>query len=116
MQALLDTLLDRQPLFRGQVYEAAPKCGKPTCHCATGEGHHSILVSFLEGKSRKTRAIDEATRARLEPPALSYRRFRKARARWVRLAKEIPALLNELEQARTLEVDATALGRKEADR
>jgi hypothetical protein len=109
MNALLETLLGREPLFRGQVYEAAPKCGKPTCHCATGEGHHSILVSYLDGETRRTRSIDEQARSQLEPLAASYRRFREARAVWVRLAKEIPDLLNKLEEARTVRVDPSRL-------
>lgn len=111
MQALLDTLLDRGTLFRGQVYDANVKCGKPTCHCARGGGHPEVLASFLVGKSRKTRVLDEAARAELEPPAQRYRRFRRARASWVRFTKEITRLLNELERARTIEVDPATLRR-----
>ena len=33
MHGLLDTLLGGGTLFRGQVYDAKVRCGKPTCHC-----------------------------------------------------------------------------------
>ena len=115
MHGLLDTLLGGGTLFRGQVYDAKVRCGKPTCHCATGAGHAEILASFFIGKSRKTRVLDESTRAGLQPLADRYRQFRRARAGWVRFAKEVARLLNELERARTIEVDPAAL-RKDRQR
>ena len=54
MQALAETLSGREEMFRGRVYDAAPKCGKPECHCAKeGKGHPSILVTLSTGQSRR---------------------------------------------------------------
>jgi hypothetical protein len=43
------------PAFlRGSLSERSGKCGKPTCHCAAGEGHRSLyLVQTHAGKVRQ---------------------------------------------------------------
>jgi hypothetical protein len=39
--------------LRGTLSERSSKCGKPNCHCADGEGHHSLyLVQSQAGKVR----------------------------------------------------------------
>jgi len=41
-------------LLRGTLSERASKCGKPSCHCASGELHHSLyLVQSQQGKLRQ---------------------------------------------------------------
>ena len=38
-------------IVRGTLSERASKCGKPSCHCASGELHHSVyLVQSQQGK------------------------------------------------------------------
>jgi len=40
--------------LRGVLSERHSKCGKPSCHCATGELHHSLyLVQSQQGKLRQ---------------------------------------------------------------
>ena len=40
--------------LRGTLSERHSKCGKPSCHCATGELHHSLyLVQSQQGKVRQ---------------------------------------------------------------
>jgi|SRR5665213_1340434 len=40
--------------LRGSLSERSGKCGKPTCHCAQGEGHRSLyLVRSHAGKVRQ---------------------------------------------------------------
>ena len=40
--------------LRGALSERSGKCGKPTCHCASGEGHKSLyLVQSHAGKVRQ---------------------------------------------------------------
>jgi hypothetical protein len=54
------------------------RCGKPTCHCAKGEGHPVWTLTFmLEGKKRVERIPDEwveQVRRRVE----QGRRFKEA--------------------------------------
>jgi hypothetical protein len=41
--------------LHGTLSERSSKCGKPNCHCASGEGHSSLyLVDSLTGKVRQT--------------------------------------------------------------
>ena len=41
-------------ILRGTLSERASKCGKPSCHCAGGELHHSVyLVQSQQGKLRQ---------------------------------------------------------------
>lgn len=40
--------------LRGTLSERSSKCGKPNCHCASGEGHRSLyLVQNQAGKVRQ---------------------------------------------------------------
>lgn len=40
-------------VLRGSLITRKVKCGKPNCHCASGQGHPSLyLSSFFEGRNR----------------------------------------------------------------
>jgi hypothetical protein len=43
-------------LLPGSLSESRYRCGKPTCHCATGEGHPGWTLTFMvDGKKRVER-------------------------------------------------------------
>ena len=43
-------------LLPGSLSEIHYRCGKPTCHCATGEGHQAWAFTFMvDGKKRVER-------------------------------------------------------------
>lgn len=43
-------------LLPGSLSEVRTRCGKPTCHCATGEGHPAWTLTFMmDGKKRVER-------------------------------------------------------------
>jgi hypothetical protein len=43
-------------LLPGSLAETRRRCGKPTCHCATGEGHLSAYLTFMvDGRKRVER-------------------------------------------------------------
>lgn len=43
-------------LLPGSLSESRYRCGKPTCHCATDEGHSGWTLTFMvEGKKRVER-------------------------------------------------------------
>ena len=47
-------LASGERFLRGSLSERSGKCGKPTCHCAGGEGHPSLyLVQSHAGKVRQ---------------------------------------------------------------
>lgn len=99
---LLDVLLARPPLFKGCVCDLVRRCGKPTCACASDDSkrHHGWFLMTGQGKQRRTVPLDEEQRARIAGPAEEYRRFRSARARWMKLVGEARELMNAIEVAR----------------
>ena len=43
-------------LLPGSLSETRRRCGKPTCHCATGDGHLSAYLTFMvDGQKRVER-------------------------------------------------------------
>ena len=41
----LEVAFERSALVKGNVYELARKCGKPSCACAEGSLHRSMVLS-----------------------------------------------------------------------
>lgn len=50
----LNYLAGRAGMLRGSLSERTTVCGTPTCHCAAGERHRSlVLVISTRGKTRQ---------------------------------------------------------------
>jgi len=56
--------------LHGALSDRSSKCGKPNCHCASGDGHPSLyLVDSLTGKVRQTcvrKALQDPVRQAVE--------------------------------------------------
>ena len=100
---LLSTLLEREPMVRGTVYELRRKCGKPGCSCATGEPHASLALTWSEEGRTRIRTVPPDRAEQLRLLTERYRRFRKARARLVKLQKQMMERIDRLETARRQE-------------
>lgn len=101
----LAPFLSGRPLIRGTVYTLRRKCGKPSCRCARGERHKTVvLTASIGGKTRlwtiPAERIDEI-RERTE----AYRRFRQSRDAFMKKLAEHQAemlrLINTLGKIRT---------------
>lgn len=99
---LLRLLKQRPPLIRGSVYALRRKCGKATCRCQEGHLHESWVLSVPEKGRKRMRAVPKGKRLRWQQMTERYRRFRRARARLVKLFAEILKLVDELERERTV--------------
>lgn len=97
---LLRVLKQRRPLVRGNVYKLRRKCGKEGCHCQDGHLHESWVLSVSERGRKRMRAVPKGKRAEWQTMTERYRRFRRARARLVKLFAEIIKLVDELERER----------------
>lgn len=54
LRSRIAQLTSRERFLHGSLSERTGKCGKPTCHCAHGEGHRSLyLVQSHAGKVRQ---------------------------------------------------------------
>ncbi len=95
-------LLARQDLLKGTLSEVRRTCGKPGCKCTKGGKHICYQLSAsVEGRTR-TRNVPRKQLAKVRLLTDDYRRFRQARAAWVRLNGQIIDLINQLETARTV--------------
>lgn len=67
-------------LLPGSLSETHSRCGKPGCHCATGEGHPSWVLTFMVGGKKRVERIPrdwvEEVRRRVE----AGREFKQALA------------------------------------
>ncbi len=99
---LLRVLKQRRPLVRGNVYKLRRKCGKTGCRCQDGHLHESWVLSVPENGRKRMRAVPKGKRAQWQTMTERYRRFRRARARLVKLFAEIIKLVDELEREHTV--------------
>ena len=96
----LDVAFGRAPMVKGNVYELARKCGKPTCACARGEPHRSMVLTWShEGKS-KLFSIPPERVSELQEKSQEYLRFRRARARVTEICKKILGVMDRIEKLR----------------
>jgi len=101
-QAVERALLGRSVLLKGTLIEVQRTCGKPGCKCARGQKHTCRQLSAsVEGKTR-TWNVPRRYLAKVKRLTENYRRFRRARAAWVRLNAQMLELINEMEAARTV--------------
>jgi len=97
---LLRVLKQRRPLVRGNVYNLRRKCGKAGCRCQDGHLHEIWVLSVPEKGRKRMRAVPKGKRTQWQPMTERYRRFRRSRARLVKLFAEILKLVDELERKR----------------
>ena len=100
LEKTLEVAFERSALVKGNVYELARKCGKPSCACAEGQLHRSMVLSWShEGKTRLM-AIPVEKLDRLRANSEQYLRYRRARARVAEIFKQILKLLDQIEKLR----------------
>ena len=64
-------------LLRGTLTTFRRRCGKPSCHCATGAPHESPALTYTEGGRTKTLTLTDAEVAEV---AAALARFQDASA------------------------------------
>jgi hypothetical protein len=100
LEESLRTAFGRAPMIKGNVYELARKCGKPTCACTRGELHRSMVLTWShEGKS-KLFSIPLDRLSEVQEKSEEYLRFRRARARVTEICKKILGVMDRIEKLR----------------
>jgi hypothetical protein len=103
LDALLDVFKDqRTEMVKGTVYVLRRRCGKPTCACATGELHASRVLTWSEEGRSRILSIPAERVEELKERTRRYQRFRKARARLVKLHAKMLDIIDRIEEARRL--------------
>jgi len=103
LPALLEAFLGREPLLPGSLYTLRRRCGKPTCHCARGEPHASIVLSYRgRGRPQNITPSPEHISA-VRKLTDGYREFRQARTQLLRLQRQVLKLIDGMEALRIQE-------------
>lgn len=100
LERSLHVVCSRTPLVKGNVYEMARKCGKPSCACTRGRLHRTWVLSWSEQGKTRLLSIPAGRLAELQEKSVDYLRFRRARARVSESYREILALLDRIEKLR----------------
>ena len=100
LERSLEVVFGRVPLVKGNVYEMARKCGKPSCTCTRGEWHRSMMLSWSERGKTRLFSIPADRLAELRQKSQEYLRFRRTRARVSEIGKGIVALMDRIEKLR----------------
>lgn len=90
----------RSPLVKGNVYEMARKCGKPSCACTRGDLHQSMVLSWSHRGKTRLMSIPSERLAELRRKSEEYLRVRRARAHVSVLYKQILAVMDRIEKLR----------------
>jgi hypothetical protein len=98
-RALLEAVVSCRSLIKGSVYDLKTRCGKPSCVCAQGQRHSAMVVSWSQGGRTKILTVQPGDLDRLIRLTGEYRSFRQARARLVKLQKELLKEVDKLETA-----------------
>ena len=93
----IDLLLaNKGPFIRGSFGSRRRVCGKPSCHCARGEGHEAkYLTATDRGKVRQVH-VPQSDVAEVVEGVTRYRQFRQAEAKLVELSALELRLVGEL--------------------
>ena len=93
--------LSREPLVKGTVYTLRRRCSKPTCRCARGELHETVVMTASIGGKTRLWTLSESQIPELRRRTELYRHFRRARAQLVKRQREVLRLIDAIEKART---------------
>jgi len=65
-------------LLPGSLTQSERRCGKPTCHCATGAGHLSWYLAFMAGGKQRVEHIPAAWAPAVQRRVAAGREFKQA--------------------------------------
>jgi len=102
---LVQRMLKSREMVKGSVITLARRCGKPGCKCNRGEKHKSKYLSISDGGKTRMIYLKPEMEMKAGEAAERYRRFRSARARLVKVQKEVLDLFNQLEDIQREELN-----------
>jgi hypothetical protein len=100
LETTLQVAFERSALVKGNVYELARKCGKPSCVCARGQLHRSLVLSWSHQGKTRLMTIPPEKLDRVRAHSEHYLRYRRARARVTEIHQQILQLFDQIEKLR----------------
>lgn len=90
----------RGTLVKGNVYEMARKCGKPSCACTRGQLHRSMVLSWSDHGKTRIMSVPSEQLTTLRKKSEEYLSVRRARARVSVIYKQILSVMDSIEKLR----------------
>lgn len=104
----LHPLLDEKPMIKGTLYPLRRKCGKPSCRCARGQLHETMMLSASIAGKTKLWTIPAERIEKIREMTERYRRFRRARTEFVKLygqrLTQMLRVIGEIERVRKTDI------------
>jgi len=98
--ALLRNLKIPPDALPGSLALTHRRCGKPTCHCAQGEGHPLWLLTFMAAGKRHVEAIPQEWVEEIRPLVEQGREFKDAVAEVLATNAQLLALWRQQSSAK----------------
>ena len=67
-----------EALLPGSLSQTRRRCGKPTCHCAVGDGHPSSYLTYVVGGKKRVERIPDAWVQDVQRRVEAGREFKQA--------------------------------------
>ena len=100
LERSVEVVFGRTTLIKGNVYEMARKCGKPSCACTRGQLHKSMVLSWsYQGKTR-LKSIPAQRVEEIRRKSEEYLRLRRARAQVTQICKQMLSVIDRIEALR----------------
>lgn len=103
LSRLLRTMTSQGPLTPGSFYLLRRKCGKPSCRCARGQLHAVWVLTRSENGQHKLYTVPPTQRAEIRQRAAAWRRYQRARARFVQQLSTLLALADQIAQSQRID-------------
>ena len=100
LERSVEVVSGRGPLVKGSIYEMARKCGKPSCACARGQLHKSLVLSWSHQGRTRLKSIPPERLQELRRKSEEYLRFRRARAQVTVICKQMLSVIDRIETLR----------------
>ena len=100
LERTLKVVYGRCSLVKGNVYEMARKCGKPSCACTRGELHRNMVLSWSHRGKTRLMSIPPGRLTELRRKSEEYLRVRSARAQVSVISRQMLAVMDNIEKLR----------------
>ena len=100
LERTLKVVYGRCSLVKGNVYEMARKCGKPSCAFTRGELHRNMVLSWSHRGKTRLMSIPPRRLTELRSKSEEYLRVRSARARVSVISRQMLDVMDHIEKLR----------------
>jgi hypothetical protein len=91
------------PLTPGSFYLLRRKCGKASCRCTRGQLHAVWVLTRSESGQHKLYTVPPDQRAQVRQLAAAWRRYQRARARFLQQTASLLALADQLAESQRVD-------------